>query len=306
MDEHRRLAALFRGRSDAWGAVEGRCVREPLTERHWYEHCHGDASIGVYPLMEGDIVAWFGTDIDTGQSDVKAARNVWRALKVLSIPSFVERSKTKGFHVLVFPECPVPAGTARAAMFVAHTLAKVSPKEVYPKQDRLTEDKPLGNYLNVPYAKTWADRSRRVVVADPEDLLSDDLSLGQFVDAAESARAPLAAIKAAAALYRPPAQRVEVSYVEHSDDEVAAFLARLTPLGKHMVRQGPLVNESKGKPDRSMFLLRLARECRSAGLVPEEACAVVRWADLGLRPPKFAGRIDGEQRMEELVGKAWE
>lgn len=298
-----RLADLFRGRSDAYGLVEGRCVRAALTPELWYGHCYGDGSIGVYPLMGDGNVWWFGTDIDTGFDDLAAARNMCRALKVLGIRSFCEISKSKGFHVLVFCAEPIEAKTARACMQVAHKLAKVAPKEIYPKQDVLTEDKPLGNYLNVPYAHQWATRSRRVVLASADS--TDVLTLEEFVTQAEQARVTRDVVAAAAALWTPPRPPVTVVCEERDDSEIRDLVKHLTPLGKHMLKEGPLVDAVKGKPDRSTFLVRLARECKVSGLTPNEAASVVHWADSGLASPKFALRADGPKRVAELVVEAW-
>jgi len=67
------------------------------------------------------------------------------------IESYIEVSKSKGYHVWVFfPPEGVPAAKARAV--VKHILAEAGQKpEVFPKQDAIdTSRGEYGNFVNLP------------------------------------------------------------------------------------------------------------------------------------------------------------
>ena len=59
-----------------------------------------------------------------------------------------ERSKSKGWHVWTFFDAPVRARDVRRIFLKAAVTQAGLPTmtEVFPKQDRLTAETPLGNY----------------------------------------------------------------------------------------------------------------------------------------------------------------
>ena len=108
------FANLFRGRGDVYGHEEGRCVKEPLTHEVFQRHLDGVEAIGVYPMVPiNNIyhVAWGCSDIDI--EDYAGAKKIQSALQAVNVPSFIERSRSKGYHVWVFADRPVPASSMR-------------------------------------------------------------------------------------------------------------------------------------------------------------------------------------------------
>lgn len=290
-----RFGDLFAGRRDVWGAVHGECRREPLTFEGLREHLHGSGSVGVYPLVDG-TVHWGCSDIDRGLEMMVLARNLQRALSALGLSSWIERSKGKGYHVWVFADSWVPAEDMRRALLVAHQLAGVPPTEVNPKQtstENLAEG--LGNYVNLPYAKGYADMGKRVVLDDH----GVPMRLDQFLDAAEATLNDATTIAAAATLYVPPPPRsaVEIAAYDGSIDDV---VRKLGGLAFTIFMNGP--TERFGYK-RFRTLQRLAFLCKDDKLTPSEAF-VVLW-DADGRWAKFHDRPDGELRVREIVERAY-
>ena len=89
------------------------------------------------------------------------------ALDVMGIDQGVhlERSKSKGFHVLVIFSDWTDAALFRLLAKAALAKAGLPPNtEVFPKQDRLTADTPWGNYLNLPYFGGDNCGGRRMII----------------------------------------------------------------------------------------------------------------------------------------------
>lgn len=302
-DPHERLAALYAGRRDVWGAVEGRQMKSPLTPELWYQHVHGDMSVGVYPLIwHHDIlkVKWCGVDIDEGDELIALAINVHRALSVLGIASWVERSKGKGYHVLCFLSDWVPATTARNAMLFACQLANYKPKEVYPKQTEL-EAGQAGNYLNAAYAKRWADEGRRVMI-EPNGPHRGVIPLSMFLHVAEESLVSPQLLHKAAALYKPPPPPRPVVFDRSTD---VWLDRRVRGVAGKLLYDGPLPDLTTGRIDRSAALQRLAHLLRKDGFTAGEALSLVSHFDTRHDMGKYVGRKDAGQRYEEIVSRAY-
>jgi len=148
--------ALFKGRDDAFGAGAGLCVKEKLTDEIVKKHLTGDRRIGCYPLspdiMGGEGTWWVAVDID---DNVEPAiiETFTGALEGLGITCYVERSKSKGYHIWVFFTEAVKASWARALMQYAIDLVQRDEgykiEEIFPKQDNLA-NVDFGNYINLP------------------------------------------------------------------------------------------------------------------------------------------------------------
>jgi hypothetical protein len=132
------FTTLFRGRGDVYGHEEGRCVKEPLTHNIFQQHLDGVQAIGVYPMVPINNVhhvVWGCSDIDI--EDLGGARKIQSALSAVNVTSFVERSRSKGYHVWVFAEQVVPASDMRRMLLCAHQVAEYPAREVNPKQETL-------------------------------------------------------------------------------------------------------------------------------------------------------------------------
>ena len=115
---------LFRGRGDCYGSESGGCVREPLTVDVFRNHLGDGPSIGVYPAVPTDsdsICVWGCSDIDI--EDIDAAKLLKRTLESAGINAWIERSRSKGYHVWVFADGVVSAEDMRRMLLVAHQVA---------------------------------------------------------------------------------------------------------------------------------------------------------------------------------------
>jgi hypothetical protein len=144
----------FRGLDHVYGTYDWRSgrawqVKAPITPEVILAHLRGVHPYGVY-LLTGDrtraVVADF--DHDDGMLPVEfvvAARHY-------GVSAYIERSKSKGFHVWSFFHSP---GTLakKARVVFRHILAEVGHPsvEVFPKQDVLTQGTDhYGNFINAP------------------------------------------------------------------------------------------------------------------------------------------------------------
>jgi hypothetical protein len=105
----RRFASLFAGRTDVWGALHGQAVEEPVNRVHYLRHLAGVTSLGIYPLTLQGKVRWIAVDID--RQDLRLALGLVEALHDLEVTQgvYLERSKGKGYHVIVMLSDWAPA-----------------------------------------------------------------------------------------------------------------------------------------------------------------------------------------------------
>lgn len=292
---------LFRGREDIYGAVHGECVKEPITQEMWAAHLFGEGSIGVYPLVQtsagGQRVPWGCTDIDDGyERSLPLAKNMHRALKLLGLSSWVEITKGKGFHVWVFAQGWVASEQMRNALLLAHQVAGVRPTEVNPKS--ATGGKGgNGNYVNVPYAATFAADGRRVVL-DPTSW--EPMDVQEFTQMASASLNTVQAVLDAAGRYVPPPPPPRVDIEQCSDADLAELTkqGRMPGLAFRIFNEGPL----EGR-DRSGTLARLSHLlAESDAYTAGEALALLTDADI--RWGKFieAGR---DEELHKMIGAAF-
>lgn len=151
------IQQLFKGRDDAYGA--GECVKEAVTADVIRAHLTGKKRIGRYPLsphlLDGSGTLWNAADID--DDDLELAIQFHEALEHLEIPCYIERSKSKGYHVWVFFSQPIEAKWARELMKYAIDLLERDTdyriKEIFPKQNTIKQNNGnygFGNYIYLP------------------------------------------------------------------------------------------------------------------------------------------------------------
>jgi len=258
--------------------------------------------IGVYPMRlcsDRWGVKWGCSDLDV--DDLQAAINLRNALRALDITSWIEVSKSKGYHVWVFAERWGLAATMRRALLAAHDIAGVPATEVNPKQERL-EPGQYGNYVRLPYPGGLKETpERRVVLADTEAANKfgghSRYSLPTFVEVAERGRTSWEVLNAASALYVPPPEPIAVTIDPEASAAVDRLERRLNGLAYTIFMDGPLEDG-----DRSGTLFKLAVNAFESGLDPNEVYAVVEDADA--RWGKFSERRDGAQQLERIVARA--
>jgi len=284
---------LFRGRGDVYGHNEGRCVKEALTIEKFVDHLVGTEPIGVYPLVpiNGEYgCVWGCSDFDTADAHSHAMA-LHQAFNAAGVTSWVEKSRSKGYHVWVFCKSIVSATDMRNMFLAAHQVAEVPATEVNPKQTTLAKGQ-YGNYVRLPYPNYSDDTAtgQRMLTAD-----GSFMTLTEFVASAMATRVGPDMVAALASMYRPPTKSTKTfnDYV-FDDVNLLEAMAKLSPLGQVIWRDGPLVGK-----DRSSTLARLGHVCVSSGLNPSETKAVLRTADQ--RWGKYHLRPDGEQEIDKLV-----
>ena len=162
---------LFTGMDNVYGTYDTRTgkvrqVKEPVTDKVIQAHLAGKRSYGVY-LLTGDRTRALAVDFDEDELSVPVTF-VDRA-KRYEIPTYIEISKSKGYHVWMFFE--KGGVSARKARLIAHKILTDIGKpqtEVFPKQDRLTDGILYGNFINACMFGKLVPKGRTVFV-DPAD-----------------------------------------------------------------------------------------------------------------------------------------
>lgn len=289
-----KFEELFAGNRNAWGTEAGGCRKEPVTRALFVDHLYGRTPIGIYPLYEtwGTwMAAWGCIDIDF--QDFNLALNLQAVLERCDVPAWVEKSRSKGWHVWVLTSDLVPAVTMRAALQAACQIIGYSPKEVNPKQTELDEAKSFGNYVRLPYAHYGLMGGRHFV-----DRKGTPMSAHEAIRAAYERQAVLPPLERLAGLYRPPKRPVLQQEWGTPSGDLGRILWRLDGVGKAILQGGPLEGS-----DRSSTLFKLALRCRESGLTPADAHVVVAEGDR--RWGKFYGRSDADRRITEIVTNAY-
>lgn len=287
---------LFRGRGDVYGGEEGSCIKEPLTGQVFHDHLFGDKPIGVYPMVPykgGWYTVWGCSDIDV--EDHAGAMSIRDALNSAGVHAYIEKSRSKGYHVWVFATEPVPAVDMRRMLLAAHQVADYPAREINPKQETLRDTKQYGNYVRLPYPNCLdTETNRRRIIND--DQTPRDIS-DFMADAIRNATEP-ATIKRLADYYKPP----KAQTIIHTDyvpcESLAEAMRKLSALGKVIWRDGPLEGG-----DRSRTLTKLGHECVRCGLNPSETKVVITDADL--RWGKYHNRTNGELEIDKLVARVY-
>ena len=129
----------------------------PLTEDVILKHLKGEITIGIYPLLPGDLCNFLAIDFDKGtyEKDVSA---FWSICDELDIPVYVERSRSgNGAHIWIFFEESIPARIARKMgnILLTKTMEKVSLNlnsydRILPNQDTMPKGG-FGNLIALPF-----------------------------------------------------------------------------------------------------------------------------------------------------------
>ncbi len=141
------FASLFRGRTDVWGSVEGRANKEKVTLAHYRRHLVGDISLGVYMMQDDNTCHFFAIDYDI--HDLATVLKIRQAFRDKGLPVYLANSKSKGSHLYGFAKKPLPAADIRRACIAILSGLDIE-CEVFPKQAKLDEVTPFGNYINLP------------------------------------------------------------------------------------------------------------------------------------------------------------
>jgi len=306
---------LFAGRADAVGGNEGLAIRRPPdAERSgWLEqqiraHLDGTGEpIGIYPLRQWDrqamdptenrrnvtaaemagqpewVVHWGCIDWDQGyEQSWPDAINTHNALKAYGITSWIERSRSKGWHLWVFADTWVPAELMRNALIGACQIVDAPIKEVNPKQTELAEGG-LGNYVRLPYPD-WEMRweyhhgSGQMVLWEAGLPFETELHVTEFVEEALASRCTAADLKPLAERAQVKQHTTGADMLDISESELDLNIMRkLDGLAFTILRDGP---DAGTAGDRSGTLYKLvARMWETGRVVEAEAWDVLVDAD---------------------------
>ena len=160
---------LFRGREDARGTMKGSCIRGKVTVDHYRQHLDGKISLGIYPLLDDDTCHFFAIDLD--EKNFEKAKAIRLELNNIFIPAYITNSRQKGYHIYGFADYKFKAKEIR--LILTNTLKKLGIKaEIFPKQDIVRPETPLGNYINLPcYGFTRQFLTTSMKEVKPEDAL---------------------------------------------------------------------------------------------------------------------------------------
>jgi hypothetical protein len=249
-----KFKALFYGNHEVIGGDNGLAIKLALTtswDERLTDHLDGHAAYGAYPIYQNEWCSWGCVDVDLGyEASLPHALNLQRVLQLLGITGWVEKTRSKGYHIWVFADGPVKAKLMRQALTGACQLAECPTKEVNPKQESV-EDGHYGNYVRLPYPgrEAGADGRRAMRTED-----GGSYSFDAFVLEAWDTRIGSKPLQRAADLYRAP-ERPKPSadrlYVLKAANGAAD--SRMSPLARKRWQDGP----SEGM-DRSGALLDLA------------------------------------------------
>ncbi len=129
----------------------------PLTAQVLTAHLSGQAHVGLYPLLDGDLCCWLAADFD-GPAAMLDALSYLKAARSLGVPAALEVSRSGvGAHAWVFFTAPVPAETARRlgtgllreAMALRGQMDLASYDRLFPSQDVLPAGG-VGNLIAAP------------------------------------------------------------------------------------------------------------------------------------------------------------
>lgn len=193
-----RFMALFKGNERSFGSYNPRAatkmytVKNGYTDEHIRSHLEGEIGIGMVPILDNDTCWWAALDIDVhgpnaAQVDlIQIEQRITRA----ELPLITCRSKSGGAHCYLFLSEPHDVGAVRAQLarwagIIGHPSAEVFPKQVTLKPPAGDKERPLGNWINLPYYAS--DETERYAVDGGKQV-----SLEYFLELAEGRRVDLA------------------------------------------------------------------------------------------------------------------
>src|SRR5436190_9832948 len=199
VDDVFRFSSLFGGRNDAYFDGERAKWKRP-TFTVFRDHLSGASpGIGTYPVRPDCTCRWQCIDLDGAEYTFDSAVNVWSVWQYYGIEAFIERSRSKGWHIWTFASEWTSAEIMRNAGLQVAKLAKLpSDTEVNPKGTNPAHTRTgLINTVRLPYPgrSDW----QRQVVLDPASALV--LTLREFLDRATTARSPSLGFSRPAGVY---------------------------------------------------------------------------------------------------------
>lgn len=155
----------------------------PLTDDVVLKHLKGEMTIGIYPLLPGDLCNFLAIDFDkkTYEKDVSA---FWNICDELSIPVYVEKSRSgNGAHIWIFFEESIPARVARKMgnILLTKTMEKASLEldsydRLFPNQDTMPKGG-FGNLIALPFQGESSKNGNTVFVDKYFEIQENQLNI---------------------------------------------------------------------------------------------------------------------------------
>jgi hypothetical protein len=289
------FANLFVGRTDAYGTDQGGACWQAVTLETYERHLTGTEPIGIYPVVN-NMVRWGCCDIDTG--DWSEAYLLATALRGMGLVPWVERSRSKGWHIWIFLPEFVTSTEMRRCLKVAYKAIDLPAKEANPKSEVLRPNQ-LGNYVRLPYkAGLVRDPERQTMMTNwtavndgtPVPLWAFDAN---FYHPGRLYSDP-AKVKHWASKWYEPARR-STQITTDVDDVDVLRLADLLPSDWRKIW---LTGEVR---DRSATFVAMAHNLAKSGWQPQDVYNIL-W---GCPWNKYRDRRDGEGYVQDIVDRAY-
>jgi hypothetical protein len=290
-----RFATLFTGRADAYGTDTGGAKWATVTNETYDRHLNGVEPIGIYPVrnINGEsMVCWGCCDIDTG--DWSEAFMLATALQGMGLKPFVERSRSKGWHIWIFVDQWVPAATMRRALKVAYAAIDLPAKEANPKSEQLRATQ-LGNYVRLPYKGAAVIQSGRQCIMHRWSSEQDGqpLSVDVFLAETFDPYSNVDRLKYWAAKWYEPPRRTQNVELDITAD-VITLADRLPLTWRNVWLEGKV-------RDRSATFVALAYDLAKRGWRPQDVFNVLWYCPWN----KYRERYDGEVYVKDIVERAF-
>jgi len=160
---------LFAGLQEVYGTYDpetGKVHQEKksVTDEVILSHLRGERPYGVY-LLTGATTRALAIDFD--QARLELPVSYVAAASRYGLSAYIERSKSKGYHVWMFFESN-GVSAYKARLIAKKILAEMGAgeTEIFPKQDALTNGVSYGNFINAPLFGALVPQGRTVFV-DP-------------------------------------------------------------------------------------------------------------------------------------------
>lgn len=310
MSPAEKMYGIFLGRKDSYGmdvpkdgdpAGGGMRVDEPLTVKHLERHLRGEIGIGVYPTYHDDQgvlwADWGCCDIDTG--DWSEAYMLATALKSMGMIPHIERSRSKGWHIWIFPDRPVEAWEMRRALKVAYAAIELPAKEANPKSEQLKPGQ-VGNYVRLPYkgalqaGRNEVNQRQCFMVGWDAKGEGFPLPMADWLYEYDSSfETPASVIRDWAKRYVEPPRKHIVDLDKLNEPETAELIRKLPGDLRLFVKNGPA-------NDRSAGLVALGHKLRQQGYSAKEIYSLLTIADQ-VWGSKYSDRADGEKWLIDIV-----
>jgi hypothetical protein len=292
--------SFFTGLDNIYGTYDlttnkVRQVKETVTDKVILLHLTGKQSYGVYLLM-GDKTKSLAVDFD--HEDIHQPAIFLHMTGKLGVPAYVERSKSKGYHVWIFFESPVSAHKARlVAKKILLDMGKFD-TEIFPKQDLLDSNVSYGNFINAPLFGKLVPKGR-TAFADPNMLTRSHPDQWQFLNNVKRvSEAKLDAIITNYGLDKDISQTKSSNHNGSIADEYAGCSFGLPPCIRKILSEGVTY-------DQRVCTFRLAINLKKAGLPLDLATVtLIAWAQKN--KPQDNKRIITEKEIKSQAEYAYQ